>query len=68
MSAVMEAVPSSNSGKLLASFLGHAPLWYKQTILMFLVVNVGLFFAFGPLVTSWALLAEFIFKLDLALK
>ncbi len=68
MSAVVEAAPSSNSGKLLDSFLGHAPLWYKHTILMFLVVNVGLFLAFGPLIASWALLAEFIFTLALALK
>jgi len=53
---------------LLNSFLGHAPGWYKTTILAFLVGNVGIYFALGPLVTGWAILAEFILTLAMALK
>ena len=50
------------------NFLGHAPLWYKLTIVGFLVVNPLLMVLFGPVVTGWALLAEFIFTLAMALR
>lgn len=53
---------------LFGSFLGHAPAWYKIAMLSFLVGNFGLYFVFGPLVTGWAILAEFILALAMALK
>ncbi len=53
---------------LVANFLGQAPLWYKQTIIAFLVINPILLFTAGPFVTGWILILEFIFTLALALK
>lgn len=50
------------------NFLGNAPTWYKQTILLFLVINPFLFTLIGPVVTSWLLVGEFIFTLAMALK
>ncbi len=50
------------------NFLGQAPVWYKQTILAFLVLNPILLLTLGPFVTGWALILEFIFTLALALK
>lgn len=51
-----------------ANFLGHAPNWYKATIIGFLVINPILVLAAGNFVTGWALIAEFIFCLAMALK
>lgn len=51
-----------------ANFLGHAPGWYKFTILAFLVINPILVFTAGPYVAGWALIGEFIFTLAMALK
>lgn len=53
---------------LAASFLGHTPRWYKLAIAASLILNVLVFFAAGPLVTGWLILAEFIFTLAMALK
>ena len=50
------------------NFLGHAPAWYKITIVGFLLVNPVLFILLGPIVAGWALLAEFIFTLAMALR
>jgi NhaB family Na+:H+ antiporter len=50
------------------NFLGHAPDWYKLTIVGFLLANPVLLVLFGPVVTDWALLAEFIFTLAMALR
>lgn len=49
------------------NFLGHAPQWYKMTIVAFLVVNPILFFI-NPYIAGWALVLEFIFTLAMALK
>jgi Na+:H+ antiporter, NhaB family len=49
-------------------FLGQAPDWYKLTIVAFLAVNPLILVLFGPLVTGWVLLAEFIFTLTMALR
>ena len=49
-------------------FLGPTPLWYKQAVIAALVLNVPAYFILGPLVTSWIILAEFIFTLAMALK
>lgn len=51
----------------LANFLGKSPNWYKVTILLFLCINPLVLFAFGPVISAWLLLAEFIFTLFMAL-
>ena len=56
-------------GQALAqNFLGHSPNWYKQTIILFLVLNPILFITAGPFVTGWILVGEFIFTLAMALR
>jgi NhaB family Na+:H+ antiporter len=50
------------------NFLGNAPLWYKGTILLFLIANPILFKVFGPFIAGWVLIGEFIFTLAMALK
>ena len=51
-----------------SNFLGNAPLWYKITILAFLVANPILLKAYGPFIAGWILIGEFIFTLAMALK
>ncbi|MGH1374613.1 MAG: sodium/proton antiporter NhaB [Cellvibrionaceae bacterium] len=53
---------------LAKNFLGQAPNWYKQIIVLFLVINPILLFTAGPFVTGWVLIGEFIFTLAMALK
>ena len=56
---------------LARNFLGHAPDWYKLTIVAFLVVNPLVLLAGGvdgPLLAGWLLLLEFIFTLAMALR
>nr|WP_321465255.1 sodium/proton antiporter NhaB [uncultured Desulfobulbus sp.] len=50
------------------NFLGNAPLWYKLTILAFLVINPILLDAYGSFLAGWILIGEFIFTLAMALK
>ncbi len=54
------------------NFLGHAPDWYKQSIIAFLIINPIVLYALGPetgpVVTGWLLIGEFIFTLAMALK
>ncbi len=50
------------------NFLGHAPKWYKKTMIAFLLLNIVFRFTLGPVMTSWIILAEFIFTLAMALK
>jgi len=59
---------SSPLGALWHNFLGESPAWYKQTIIGFLVINPVLLAVAGPVVSGWALIAEFIFTLALALR
>ena len=55
-------------------FLGNSPIWYKKTIVTFLLINpiaLILFNTFGlngNFIVGWMLLLEFIFTLALALK
>jgi len=49
-------------------FLGNSPKWYKQLIIAFLVFNVISCFVFGPMITAWIFIGEFIFTLAMALK
>ncbi|GAA2028866.1 Na(+)/H(+) antiporter NhaB [Agromyces tropicus] len=55
------------AGATARNFLGDAPRWYKATIVAFLVVNPLVLVAFGPFVTGWLFVAEFIFTLAMAL-
>jgi NhaB family Na+:H+ antiporter len=56
------------SKSLALTFLGNAPGWYKLLIIGFLILNPLLMLVAGPFVTGWALIAEFIFTLAMALK
>ena len=48
------------------NFLGPSPIWYKKTIVAFLLLNPLFLFVLGPFVTGWLLILEFIFTLALA--
>lgn len=50
------------------NFLGGAPLWYKQVIIAFLIINPIVLVVFGPFIAGWLLIIEFIFTLAMALK
>jgi NhaB family Na+:H+ antiporter len=50
------------------NFLGHSPVWYKMTIIGFLILNPILFATAGPFIAGWVLVIEFIFTLAMALK
>lgn len=62
------AVLARNGQVLANSFLGHAPKWYKLAIVGCLLLNFCIYALLGPLATSWAILAQFIFTLAMALK
>ena len=49
------------------NFLGHSPVWYKQTIIAFLILN-PILVVYSPFIAGWALVIEFIFTLAMALK
>ena len=53
---------------VISNFLGKAPLWYKYTILGFLVLNPLVFFFVSPYLAGWLILIEFIFTLAMAIK
>jgi NhaB family Na+:H+ antiporter len=55
-------------GALARNFLGTAPSWYKLTIVAFLLANPLLLVLFGPAVTGWLIIGEFIFTLAMALR
>ena len=50
------------------NFLGNSPGWYEAAIIAFLVLNPICLYLFGPFVTGWMLIGEFIFTLAMALK
>ncbi len=50
------------------SFLGNSPNWFKYTIIGFLVFNIISVQVFGPSITAWIIIGEFIFSLAMALK
>lgn len=53
------------------NFLGNSPVWYKLTIIGFLILNPVLLAALGengPFIVGWLLILEFIFTLAMALK
>ena len=49
-------------------FLGDSPVWYKQLIVFFLVLNPVLLMVAGNQICAWALLFEFIVTLMMALR
>ena len=55
-------------------FLGNSPIWYKKTIVTFLVINPIALIVLnslgmnGNFIVGWMFLLEFIFTLALALK
>jgi Na+:H+ antiporter, NhaB family len=59
---------SSSTNPFYANFLGHAPDWYKFTIIGFLLINPLLVLFAGKFIAGWVLIAEFIFCLAMALK
>jgi len=61
-------MPTSVFSGFIHNFLGKAPLWYKQVILLFLVANPIIMMLWGAGTTGWLLIAEFIFTLAMALK
>ena len=50
------------------NFLGNSPDWYEKSIIAFLILNPLVLMAFGPFITGWVLIGEFIFTLAMALK
>ena len=61
-------MPQSYPQAFTRNFLGNAPTWYKLTILLFLIANPILLNLYGPFITGWVLIGEFIFTLAMALK
>ena len=61
-------MPQSYPQAFARSFLGKAPLWYKFTLLLFLIANPFLLNIYGPFIAGWVLIGEFIFTLAMALK
>ncbi len=49
------------------NFLGNSPVWYKMTIIGFLILN-PIVALYDPFVAGWILVIEFIFTLAMALK
>ncbi len=50
------------------NFLGSSADWYKNTILVFLIINPIVWFSGFHFVAGWMLVGEFIFTLAMALK
>ncbi|HCW91608.1 MAG TPA: sodium/proton antiporter, partial [Marinobacter sp.] len=61
-------MPNTVMSSFAHNFLGRAPVWYKQVILLFLLVNPVAYYLLGPGFTGWMLIGEFIFTLAMALK
>jgi NhaB family Na+:H+ antiporter len=38
------------------NFLGNSPIWYKQVIIAFLILNLVLLAIAGPTITGWVLI------------
>src|SRR5690554_2238696 len=61
-------MPTTVLSGFTSNFLGKSPVWYKQVILLFLVINPIVLYLLGPVTAGWLLIAEFIFTLAMALK
>ena len=49
------------------NFLGNSPVWYKLTIVGFLIIN-PVIVTISPFIAGWVLVLQFIFTLAMALK
>lgn len=49
-------------------FLGNSPVWFKTTMISFLIFNTIFFFILDGTTMGWIFIAEFIFCLAMALK
>jgi len=49
------------------NFLGNSPVWYKLTIVGFLILN-PILVSYDPFIAGWVLVIQFIFTLAMALK
>ena len=49
------------------NFLGNSPVWYKLTIIGFLIIN-PIIVSYDPFIAGWVLVLQFIFTLAMALK
>ncbi|MBT8084261.1 MAG: sodium/proton antiporter NhaB [Woeseia sp.] len=58
----------TNAEALRKNFLGQSPVWYKLTIIGFLILNPIMVLTVGPFIAGWILVLEFIFTLAMALK
>src|SRR5680860_1595420 len=61
-------MPTTLFSAFASNFLGKAPVWYKQIIVLFLIINPIVMYLLGPVAAGWLLIAEFIFTLAMALK
>ncbi|MDO5987604.1 sodium/proton antiporter NhaB [Flavivirga amylovorans] len=53
---------------MLRYFLGDSPRWFKAVMIGFFIFNVFSYYIFGPSITAWFIIGEFIFTLAMALK
>ncbi|MDJ0940749.1 MAG: sodium/proton antiporter NhaB [Woeseiaceae bacterium] len=53
---------------LRGNFLGNSPIWYKWTIIAFLIINPILVVSGYKFIAGWVLVLQFIFTLAMALK
>lgn len=53
---------------ILHNFLGNTHLWYKVTLLCFLLLNPIIFFLSNAYICAWLLILEFIFVLSMSLQ
>jgi len=60
-------MPHTTAEALRTNFLGNSPIWYKQAIVAFLVLN-PILVVYDPFIAGWVLVLEFIFTLAMALK
>jgi len=60
-------MPHTTADALRTNFLGNSPVWYKQAIVAFLILN-PILVVYDPFIAGWALVLEFIFTLAMALK
>ncbi len=61
-------MPRTVAQALNKNLLGNSPVWYKLTLIGFLIANPVLLMTAGPFITGWVLIGEFIFTLAMALK
>lgn len=53
---------------MLKYFLGNSPIWFKYTMIGFLILNVITYYTLPHQITAWMVIGEFIFTLAMALK